>query len=537
MGIFQFFRRETDTDVGVLITTTAVAGISNSILLIVVNMAAGQVAHTAIEMQFFFIFLITFFLFVYAQHYSLTNTSVAIEKIVFRLRVRIADKLRHAELDYIEHNGIGKLYTQLVHNSDVLSEAAMELSTIIQAALLVVVSLFYLGYLSLIALALYCVFFGIAAYIFLHYNKEVSHKIREARKIDATFLDTLNHILTGFKELKFHQAKSNAVLADLRKIASTAETLKSDTKRRQSMLMVYARSIFYILLAVMVFVVPQFSQTYSEQIYALVATNLFIMGPIGMVVGMVPVLNRVNVAVNNLEILEAELDTVTSLQPKLVTTVEFNSLRLVNIGFDYQDEEGVSLFGVKNINLDLNPGEMLFIVGGNGSGKTSFLKLFTGLYYATSGHIEWNGKKLERRDYHRYRQLFSTIFTDFHLFNKLYGLNNVTVAQVEELLKEVELTHKTGYQAGQFTHTDLSTGQRKRLAFISAYLEDKPIYIFDELAADQDPQFRRRFYEEILPGLKAKGKTIVAVTHDDKYFGVADRVLKMDNGQLQAYTE
>ena len=86
------------------------------------------------------------------------------------------------------------------------------------------------------------------------------------------------------------------------------------------------------------------------------------------------------------------------------------------------------------------------------------------------------------------------------------------------------------YADGRFSTLDLSTGQRKRLAMVAALLDDKPIYIFDEWAADQDPGFRRYFYEGLLGELKARGKTVLAVTHDDRYFGVADRVVKRGEG-------
>jgi len=175
---------------------------------------------------------------------------------------------------------------------------------------------------------------------------------------------------------------------------------------------------------------------------------------------------------------------------------------------------------------------MVFIVGGNGSGKSTLLKLLTGLYYPTDGSVDLNSELIDRTQYASYRELFAIIFTDFHLFDKRYGLSNIDDKQVKELLRLMQLDKKTKYRAGEFTQLDLSTGQKKRLAFVAAILDNKPIYIFDELAADQDPQFRQYFYEVILPDLKLKGKTIIAVTHDDKYFHVADRVLKMEYGQL-----
>lgn len=171
-------------------------------------------------------------------------------------------------------------------------------------------------------------------------------------------------------------------------------------------------------------------------------------------------------------------------------------------------------------------------MGGNGSGKSTLLKLLTGLYRPASGELRVNGQSLLPVQYHRYRNQFSIVFTDFHLFDRLYGLTRVNDESLAELLHDMELDLKTHYEEGRFSTLNLSTGQRKRLALIVALLDDKAILVFDEWAADQDPVFRKRFYEEILPDLKRRGKTVIAATHDDRYFSVADRVLKMECGRF-----
>jgi putative ATP-binding cassette transporter len=175
---------------------------------------------------------------------------------------------------------------------------------------------------------------------------------------------------------------------------------------------------------------------------------------------------------------------------------------------------------------------MVFIVGGNGAGKSTLLKLLTGLYHPEQGALLLDGRVLAAEDYPAYRSLFTSVFTDFHLFDRLYGLDDLDPATVNHWLRVLEMDHKTRYADGGFTNLDLSTGQKKRLAFIAAVLKNRPICVFDELAADQDPAFRQRFYEEILPGLKAQGRTLVCVSHDDRYFHVADRVLTMRDGRL-----
>ena len=170
-------------------------------------------------------------------------------------------------------------------------------------------------------------------------------------------------------------------------------------------------------------------------------------------------------------------------------------------------------------------------MGGNGSGKSTLLKVISGLYYSSTGSVFINGKEI---DIAQYRYLFSAIFTDFHLFDRLYGLTqDIDQKKLNNLLKIMELDHKLSYKDNRFTTLDLSTGQKKRLAMVVSMMEDKPIYIFDEWAADQMPHFRDYFYYYLLPDLRNKGKSVIAVTHDDDYYHTADRVLKMDYGHLK----
>ncbi|MDY6993484.1 MAG: ATP-binding cassette domain-containing protein, partial [Pseudomonadota bacterium] len=283
------------------------------------------------------------------------------------------------------------------------------------------------------------------------------------------------------------------------------------------------------------FILPQFSPTLPDTILKLTATVLFIMGPLGTIINALSSLTKSNVAVSNIYNLEIQLDAARSnvvQTDELKTFQQFKQIELQDIVFHYHNEQGYNVFSVGPINVRLNRGEIVFIVGGNGSGKSTLLKLLVGLYFPTNGYLYVDDELIDPTNYQQYRELFSIIFTDFHLFDRLYGLTDIDQQRLLALLRLMELEKKTKYIEGKFTQLDLSTGQRKRLALIIALLEDKPIYIFDEWAADQDPVFRKYFYEVLLKDLKKQGKTIIAVTHDDRYFALADRVLKMDYGKL-----
>jgi putative ATP-binding cassette transporter len=160
------------------------------------------------------------------------------------------------------------------------------------------------------------------------------------------------------------------------------------------------------------------------------------------------------------------------------------------------------------------------------------MNVLTSLFPLVEGSIYLNGRVLTDGEIQGYRDLFSTIFTDFHLFDRLYGVENYDQEEADALIRAMEIDHVTSICDKQITNRNLSTGQKKRLALALTRIEDKPIFIFDEWAADQEPQFRKYFYNEIIPELKRKGKTIVAVTHDDHYFSAADRIIKLEFGRV-----
>jgi len=250
-------------------------------------------------------------------------------------------------------------------------------------------------------------------------------------------------------------------------------------------------------------------------------------------------LSQVNVTVDNLRRLESTLDKGLAKSAEyeaspLVDMSSFSTISFHGVCFHYKDPDGKASFQVGPIDGEIRRGEVLFLVGGNGSGKTTLLKLFTALYLPTQGAMYLDDVEIGPANIQSYRNLFSAIFSDFYLFEKLHGLSAADPERINQLLRLMEISDKTAFIEGRFTNIHLSTGQRKRLALVVSYLEEKPVYVFDEVAADQDPEFRRYFYEALLPELKNSGKTVVVVSHDDRYFHAGDRVLQMDYGKLTA---
>ncbi|GAB2660906.1 ATP-binding cassette domain-containing protein [Nocardia goodfellowii] len=190
-------------------------------------------------------------------------------------------------------------------------------------------------------------------------------------------------------------------------------------------------------------------------------------------------------------------------------------------------------FHLGPLDLVFEPGQITFVVGGNGSGKSTLAKLITGLYVPRSGRVALNGEQIDHENIEWFRQNSSAVFTDFHLFEEYLGFDRPDLdGEVRRYLEELQISHKVTVENGRLSTVDLSQGQRKRLALLTALLEDRAIYVFDEWAADQDPKFRDVFYREILTALKERGKTVIVITHDDRYFDCADQLVKLDFGRL-----
>jgi putative ATP-binding cassette transporter len=245
-------------------------------------------------------------------------------------------------------------------------------------------------------------------------------------------------------------------------------------------------------------------------------------------------MNGASIAVAKIEKLGLMIDQPEQ-QTSHVAPTKFDSLEMRNVTYRY-DSTDDECFALGPVDLTLSPGEILFIAGGNGSGKTTLAKLLTGLYVPDTGQLCWNGRDVTSKVRADYRQLFSTVFVEGHLFDRLLGVD-LTPGKLEHWISLLGMEEKVDVQTGRLLTQELSRGQHKRLALLVAALDDRPIFVFDEWAAEQDPGFKDVFYQQILPELRRIGKTVVAITHDDRYFSVATRVLMVVDGRLTDATQ
>jgi putative pyoverdin transport system ATP-binding/permease protein len=298
----------------------------------------------------------------------------------------------------------------------------------------------------------------------------------------------------------------------------------------------WGQILVFVVIGLVLFALPNFSEIDKQTLTGYTITLLYLMTPFQVIMNTISDLSRANVALQRVEALGIELESAGTEGATPSDSEPARSplqIELIGVTHAYRREAEEDNFLLGPINMSLASGELVFLTGGNGSGKTTLAKLLIGLYVPENGEIRLNGEKITDLNREFYRQHFSVVFSDFFLFESLLGLDSPGLDEsARSYLSKLQLDHKVKIQAGAVSTTELSQGQRKRLALMTAYLEDRPVYIFDEWAADQDPFFKSIFYNHILPDLKGRGKALLVISHDDKYYSVADRIIKLDSGNI-----
>lgn len=517
-----------------LILFTALAGLGTALIMVIVNTVPDRRNITTVDYPLLATFILCCILVLAAQARALTLTTRASEATVERLRKRFIDLIRRADLDAFEALGPARVYAQIAGDTATLSEAGPPLVYGATSAVALILSALYIASLSALAFVVVVGLFAATTYLYRVSQRKAPAQLSDARRAEATFFATFNHLLGGFKEVKMSAARADDLAANyLAQQSLEIERRKIEAVNRLNAGLNIAHSSFYLMLAAVVFALPQYLDS-VETVMKMTYTVIFMLATIDGVMRAFPMLTKANVAIAALARVEAQLAAARRSEEARATLPSPAMRRIEMRGavYAYTGPDGRPAFTVGPCDLTLAAGEMVFIVGGNGSGKSTLLRLLTWLYEPRAGVILWDGRIVDRSNVADYRNLFATVFSDFHLFDRLYGFPGVDPAEADALLQRMGIATKTEFREGGFTNLDLSTGQRKRLAFAAALLEDKPVYILDELAADQDGDFRRRFYEELLPSLKTRGKTLVVVSHDERYFHAADRVLVMEDGRF-----
>ena len=459
---------------------------------------------------------------------------------LFQLRTRLSRQILAVPLPYLEHVGSHRILATLTDDIPAITGAFFAIPGICINITVLLGGVIYLAWLSptLSIVMIGLLALGIAGYQYTVYR--FIHHIRLAREDGDRLVRHFNALTEGTKELKLHFERRTDFLT--RTLDSTAESYRRhniDGMALHALAGSWAQAFVFLIIGVMIFFSLRFIGAPPQVVTGYVLVLMYIRAPLQIIMNLMPNIGRANVAIAKVEQLGLDLSANVesdSGDPGLPDE-SWVELELAGVTYTYQRENEDTPFTLGPVDLTLSHGELLFVTGGNGSGKTTFAKLLTGLYLPELGSIHLNGLAINEQNIEYYRQHFTAIFSDFYLFDNFHGLAHPELdAKVQRYLKRLELSHKVEFRDGKLSTLRLSHGQRKRLALLTAYLEDRPIYLFDEWAADQDIHFKDIFYYELLSELKARGKTVIVITHDDRYYHVADRVLKLEFGEIAVDT-
>lgn len=460
------------------------------------------------------------------------------QSTIYRLQMELVSRILDCPLRQLEFIGKSRLMAALTDDVDAVSKASPWLSGLLANSTLLLGCGAYLAWLSPLLFSGLLAFMLLALYSYQVLVNRGLLAFKFARQIRDRLFEHFRTATEGTKELKIHRQ---------RRIAFISEDLSQDAAEyrhyRTFAMSVFAYSgswaliLFFIPIALLLFLLPRFSTIPQALMASYALTIVFTINPLRTILNARPMLAQANIALKNIDTLGLSLaalgvESKASESSFISLTSSWSSIELIDAVHTYSSENDCN-FILGPLNLKFQPGEIIFIVGGNGSGKSTLVKLIIGLYNPEQGKILLDGKPLSNANSEVFRELFSVVFSDFYLFDRLLGLDVPNLDdRAHAYLQQLQLDRAVQLQDGVFSTRNLSQGQRKRLALLTAYLEDRPIYIFDEWASDQDPTFKRVFYEQLLPELKARGKTVIVVSHDDRYFECADRLLKLDYGKV-----
>jgi putative ATP-binding cassette transporter len=461
--------------------------------------------------------------------------------IIRRLRLELGEKVLSAPIAQIERFRSHRLIPVLTHDIDTISDFAFVFAPL---AISLTVTLGCLGYLAMLSwpmflMMLVAIAIGCTAQ-FVAQNKGLKGFL-EARDEEDNLQKHYRAIADGAKELRIHRPRRQRMFTQrIRESASLICRKQIESVNIFIVAKTFGSMLFFVVIGLALAMQAYWPDSNKAVMSGFVLVLLYMKGPLEQLIANLPIVSRAQIAFRRI----AELsETFSSPEPHLLLDAPakpaqaVHELELRDVRYAFPVVDGATPFALGPVNLKIRQGDIVFIVGENGCGKTTLIKLLLGLYEPQQGEIRLNGQAVTAQNRDDYRQLFTTIFADYYLFDDLVQGDGDLPADAARYLERLEIAHKVSIRDGAFTTTDLSTGQRKRLALVNAWIEERPVLVFDEWAADQDPTFRRIFYTELLPDLKRLGKTIIVISHDDRYFDVADQLVRMDSGKVRSDLE
>jgi putative ATP-binding cassette transporter len=533
MNLFLFLIRHARRSLFFAVGAGILSGAASTGLLVVINLAVtGGYTRHSLPLLFLVLAVAAMVLRIVS---GLLLTALG-QHSLFDIRMDMCRRIVAVPLRKLEEYSPSRIIGVLTDDVPNITNFISAFPVLCVNAAIILTCLIYLAFLSWPLLLTLVGFMAVGMVSYQLLSLSAHRHLTLARNEHSGLLKHFRALIEGMKELKLHRPRRARFFSGV--LQQSATNFRKEYMSAMKVLTLAASWGELLVFAAIGFVVFVYSHLTFVSVTTLtgfILTFVYLMGPLELIMNTAPQFGRASVALKNVDQMGLALKNNApdlELAPSQPAS-SGSEIRLADVSFSYGHEDGVNSFLLGPLNLTFDPGQITFITGGNGSGKTTLAKLITGLYMPATGVIYLDGKLVTSETLDDYRQSFSAVFYDFYLFDSLLGLEDPTVDQrASQYLGKLQLNDKVAVKDGVLSTTNLSQGQRKRLALLTAYLEDRPIYFFDEWAADQDSYFRDIFYFQILPELKQRGKTVLIISHDESYYHAGDRVIKLESGRV-----
>ncbi|QCO17606.1 ATP-binding cassette domain-containing protein (plasmid) [Azospirillum brasilense] len=539
MDLWRILRRDALRNMQPLMLLAVLAAALNLALLTSLNSALVIMDDPEGLQRLLFIFLLSAFLWRFSQGWMMNAASKRMQAALAILRVDLLRRAVAADLPDATAVGSTRLAQVAGPELQLLAQAVPTLVISFQSVAAIVLCLLYLATLSNAAVLIVLGFLTVGGVLIGRSVLRLERLSETIHEAEGALSERSDHILQTLRECKLNRRRAANALSDA---TACAEALRKERHRfgaEYSHYFTLSELTYYAALAGIVFLLPAVSSTDIATVVLAGHAAAFIAYPVITIVASYPSYISAETAARSYLAVEAELKAPprpAQRRPKDTPPTgfaDFATLALDGASYRHPGRDGTGSFTVGPIDLTVERGSVVFITGHNGAGKSTLIHMLLGLYPAQRGSLTVDGAVVTADTLASYRDLFSVVFSDNHVTRQLYGAVSPEDGFADELLDLLEMSDKVAVEDRAFTTVDLSQGQKKRLALAAALLERKPVLVLDEWAADQSPYFRRKFYREIIPWMKARGITVIAVTHDDAYFDAADVQIQVEQGGIR----
>nr|AEH57258.1 ABC transporter [Prochloron didemni P3-Solomon] len=522
----------------ILLATVAsfLSGMSSTALVAIISTTATNTGANISSFVWSFVYLC---LLLVVSNFASQALSVRLcEKAILKLRMLLSQQILFTPLKRLEEISIPGLLAILTDDIQSVSEALSKFAFLCTNLAIILSCFAYLIWLSPLVFLFMLVLFVVGMIVFWLLTNKGRRFLSLAREEQDVLFKQFRALTEGTKELKMnYQNQKTFLFKDLQKVASNSSNYKIAGHSLFSVATSWALMIIFAAIGCVIFVLPDLARIDLSIIAKYAFITIYLVAPLDAVMAIIPEFSKAIIALKRMETISSSFSVSFNKKKnnhQIITyKTNWSRLELRKVTYSYYDDSCENSFQLGPIDLTLRPGELVFLIGGNGSGKSTLVKLITGLYFPDEGEIYLDGLLIDEQNRQWYREHFSVVFSDFYLFERLMSWKDDSFdAQAKDYLSKLKLDHKVQIRDGWLSTTNLSQGQRKRLSLLNVYLENRSIYIFDEWAADQDPLFKEIFYVQFLSELKNRGKAVLVITHDDRYFDLADRVIRLDYGQI-----